>query len=131
MDRADIHLLVIDDEEMILLNLLIFLEEEGFTVSSATSGEEALDILVSQQVDIGIVDIRLPGIDGNDLIKKMHELSPTMKFLVCTGSTEYKPPQVLQDIGISETDLFHKPVENMKILVEAILRLAQEKQNGH
>ncbi|MBF0290410.1 MAG: response regulator [SAR324 cluster bacterium] len=130
MNRSDIHLLAIDDEEMILLNLVIFLEEEGFSVCSASSGEEALDALSLQKIDVAVVDIRLPGIDGNELILKMHDLRPDMKFIVCTGSTEYQPPEILQNLGISETELFHKPVENMNSLVEAIVRLAQEKPNG-
>ena len=76
MSNASIRVLVVDDEEMILLNLAVFLEDDGFTVFSASSGEAALELLSRETVDVAIVDIRLPGMDGNTLILEAHKLYP-------------------------------------------------------
>ena len=89
MDISNIKVFVVDDEIVVCSNVAAFLEDEGFTVFSATSGEEALDFLLKQKIDVAIIDIRLPGIDGDMLIFKAHEIQPVLKFLIHTGSTNY------------------------------------------
>ncbi len=126
MKLRDIRILVVDDESVVCTNVIAFLEDEGFTVISAQSGEEALRILSDQQVDIGIIDMRLPGIDGNTFILKAHEIQPVMKFLIHTGSTNYSLPSALVELGISSRQVFRKPLMDMNILVEAILQLIKE-----
>ncbi|HON77314.1 MAG TPA: response regulator [Spirochaetota bacterium] len=120
-----IHVLVVDDEDVVCSNVIAFLEDEGFDVVSASSGEKALDIIASKKFDVGIMDMRLPGIDGNTLILKSHELQPDMKFLIHTGSTNYNLPRALTDIGLSENNIFQKPLIDMGVLVDAIQKLVK------
>ncbi len=123
MNFSDIKILVVDDEFVVNANLTAYFEDEGFTVFSAASGEEALALMAEQAFDIGIIDMRLPGIDGNALILKAHELQPRMMFLVHTGSTNYHLPKSLTAIGMNRKMVFQKPLADLSVLARAIKQL--------
>lgn len=112
--------LVVDDEDLIRMNLVAFLEDEDFDITCANSGEEALSLLQSNRYDVGIIDMRLPGINGNELILQANMACPEMKFLIHTGSTEYRLPQGLRDLGIDDQHVFHKPMVDMTDLVSLL-----------
>ena len=109
MNNSSSTILVLDDEELVRANIVAFLEDEGFAVIPAESGEEALEILKSRPVDIGIIDMRLPGIDGNTFILQAHALNPRMRFMIHTGSINYTLPRELAEIGVRAGDVFRKP----------------------
>ncbi|HPA73165.1 MAG TPA: response regulator [Spirochaetota bacterium] len=109
MENSSATILVLDDEELVRANIVAFLEDEGFAVIPAESGEEALEILKSRPVDIGIIDMRLPGIDGNTFILQAHALNPRMRFMIHTGSINYTLPRELHEIGVRAGDVFRKP----------------------
>lgn len=115
--------LLLDDEENVRINLEAFLEDEDFTVLSAATGEEALKILETGKADVGIIDMRLPGIDGNEVIQRAHELQPDMKFIIYTGSTNYSLPATLKKIGLRQQHVFIKPLPDMAVLSKAIHEL--------
>ena len=112
--------MVVDDEEMIRLSLTDFLEDEGFIVHSASKDEEVMDLLKERTIDVAIIDMRLPGVDGNALIQKIHGIQPSMKFLIHTGTTDYSLPNFLKQMGIQREHVFKKPLMDMNIIVEAI-----------
>jgi len=89
-----------------IIKLPAFLEDEGFTVFSAASGEEALDLILKQEIDVAIIDMRLPGINGDTLILKAHEIQPVLKFLIHTGSTNYSVSRSLEEIGVKKDQVF-------------------------
>jgi DNA-binding NtrC family response regulator len=127
MDISNIKVFVVDDESVVCSNIAAFLEDEGFTVFSATSGEEALDLLLKQKIDVAIIDIRLPGIDGNMLILKAHEIQPGLKFLIHTGSTNFSVSRSLEAIGVKKKHVFRKPLLDMSVLTRSILKLLEGK----
>ncbi|MBI2425073.1 MAG: response regulator [Candidatus Hydrogenedentes bacterium] len=122
MNKAPVRVLVVDDEERLRRSLVSFMEDEGFQVFSASSGEEALAMLPDTPVDVGIIDMRLTGMDGNDFIVAAHQAIPTMRFLIFTGSSDYRIPAVLRAIGIDQEHLFRKPLPDMGVLAEAVRR---------
>jgi len=124
------RILVVDDEECIRRNLRIYLEDEGFEVSDVQSGEEALEILVRQPFEAAIVDMRLPGIDGNTFIEQAHEVDSALGFLVFTGSAGYQLPERLTRIGLRESQVFRKPLGDMTGLVEALAGILRERQDS-
>jgi CheY-like chemotaxis protein len=123
MDISNIKVLVVDDEGVVCSNVAAFLEDEGFTVFSAASGEEALDLLLKQKMDVAIIDMRLPGIDGDTLILKAHEIQPVLKFLIHTGSTNYSVSKSLEEIGVMNEHVFLKPLWDMSVLTKGILNI--------
>jgi CheY-like chemotaxis protein len=119
-----IHVLIVDDESLITSSLMAFLEDEGMSPMSAASGEEAIEILQEDKAfDVCIMDMRLPGMDGNTAIRAIHKLCPKMRFIVHTGSVDYIIPTDLKSLGIREAHLFHKPLADMNLIVKAIRSL--------
>jgi len=118
-----IKILVVDDEDIVRIALEEYLKDEGFDVFSSVSGEEALEIIKNKIMDIGIIDMRLPGIDGNSLIIEAKKINPDMKFVVHTGSMGYSIPKSLLEIGITESLVFKKPISDINFFVKTLKTL--------
>lgn len=115
-----------DDEESIRRNLQVYLEDEGFEVVVAANGEEGLQALISSIMpDAVIVDLRLPGMDGNRFIQEAHALRPGTQFLIHTGSVGYLPPPELKAIGLGERHVFKKPLRDLSLIVATIEQLLE------
>ena len=120
-------ILVVDDEDMIRVNLEAFLDDEGFDVIAVATGEEAVEILrTNKEIQIAIVDLRLPGIDGNTVILEGNKCAEKVKYILHTGSSEYVLPQELIDIGIKEYQILFKPLIEMDLLLDLIERLGNQ-----
>jgi two-component system OmpR family response regulator len=119
------RVLVVDDEPFIVTGLRVFLEDEGMLVDSAGSGEEAVAIVKSGSgFDVCIMDMRLPGMNGDSTIRALHAICPDLKFIIHTGSADYSIPEDLRALGIDESLLFAKPLPDMKPLAETVKVLA-------
>jgi CheY-like chemotaxis protein len=118
--------LVVDDEQAVRENLAAYLEDEDMLVIEAESGEHAVDLAdKGEKFDVCIMDMRLPGMDGNATIVALHQLRPDLMFLVHTGSANYALPPELRALGMTEEHVFMKPLANMGVLADAI-RAASE-----
>ena len=127
MNTNATQILVLDDEMSIRESLSDFLEDFNFQVESAETAEAALDILKSSQISVAIVDMRLPGIDGNSFIVQAHEMCPDTKFIIHTGSVNYHMTQDVKKVGVEEKYVFLKPIGNLMTFVDAINDLISEK----
>ena len=67
-------ILIVDDEEHIRELIRFYLDKEGFSVVQAASGEEALHLLENEYIDLAIVDIMMPVMDGFQLVEEMKEM---------------------------------------------------------
>lgn len=119
-DKTPVQVLVVEDEAHIRTSLIQYLEDLGFRALSCESAEEALEILAGTPVDVAVVDIRLPKMDGNSLILRAHKIRPGTKFLIHTGSTGYKLPRSVEDLGVTREDIFNKPLPDLGVIAEAI-----------
>lgn len=120
------RILIVDDEESIRESLKDFLEDFDFQVAAAASAEQALQLLQEHPVDIMVADLRLPGISGDALIVKAHELHPTMQFIILTGSVGYLPSSKLQAVGIQPQHIMQKPLFDLMVLVESLESIIQQ-----
>jgi CheY-like chemotaxis protein len=127
-EHSRVRILVVDDEPSICESLVDYLEDFGFDVLPACGAHEALEILAKETRDVAIIDIRLPGMNGDHLVMKAHHLQPDLRFLIHTGSSNYHPSKELRQIGIQPDHIFAKPVRNLVLLKEAIEKLAQKKE---
>ncbi|MCP4218920.1 MAG: response regulator [bacterium] len=125
-DDSPKQVLVVDDEKIIRHSLRFFLEDEGFDVFQAGSGEAALSILEENAIDVGVFDMRMPDIDGNTLIPRAHKKRPQLKFIIYTGSSDYILPGVLADLGVTMDEVFIKPLIDMGLMLDTINRLLAE-----
>jgi CheY-like chemotaxis protein len=79
------RLLLVDDEENFLVSLQEGLARQGFAVSTAGNGQEALLVLARQPIDLVVTDLKMPGIDGFGLLAAMHSRYPTVPAIVMTA----------------------------------------------
>lgn len=120
------RVLVLDDEPNIRESLAEYLEDCGFDVLTAESGEQALSLPLLDEVAVALVDIRLGGMDGLAFIRRMHERLPGAACLIHTGSTDFQLDDGLRAIGVTEHDVFFKPVVDMRIFESAIRKKMAE-----
>ena len=85
MTEKQVHLLLVEDEEALREATAERLEEHGFRVVQVESGEEALERLADFAFDVIISDLRLPGIDGTNVIESARGLYPDIVGVVVTG----------------------------------------------
>lgn len=81
----DALILVVDDEGAIRYSVSKTLERVGYRVITASSGEEALDLMGQQDFDVVLTDIRMPGISGVDLLALIRDKSPDIVVILMTG----------------------------------------------
>src|SRR5512133_1363535 len=115
MDGTRQVILVVDDEKNIRLMLRRTLEDEGYAVVEAESAEKALEVLGVEPVDLGIFDIRLPGMDGLALLSKARELWRDLPVVVISGHAD--TGDVVDAMKRGATDFFTKPVDRDRVLV--------------
>lgn len=119
-------LLIIDDEESVQMSLRFYFEDEGFDVRVASDSNAALEIVKQEKIPVAIVDIRLPGIDGNEFIRQSHEIDKDIKYIIYTGSSNYVLPETLKIIGITKEDVFTKPLISISRLHDFVKKHFKE-----
>ncbi len=115
MDETKPAILVVDDEKNIRRTLRMVLEAEGYAVEEAESAEQALERLASEPVDLGIFDVRLPGMDGLSLLSKARELWRDLPVIVVSGHADTS--DVVEAVKRGASDFFSKPVDRDRVLV--------------
>jgi DNA-binding NtrC family response regulator len=126
-DFSDIRVLVVDDEPGIRDSLTAFLDDYGFDAMGCGSTEEARDLMIENSFDVCVVDLRLPGLSGEDLIFLAHKRFPKQRYIIHTGSISYNLPDELKAIGMRPEHVFHKPVRVLSLLVKCIKELAEQR----
>ena len=107
INYGDEFVLVVDDEESVREPVVAMLEHLGFKADSAVSGEEALEMLTQKPYTFLLTDIRMPGIDGLELIKRTKRSHPEICVIAMTGySREFNYVEV---INTGATDFVNKP----------------------
>jgi two-component system KDP operon response regulator KdpE len=115
------RILVVDDEREIRRCLESSLEEKGYTVLAAESGEKALDVLKQNPVDVAIVDLLLPGIDGIELTKSIRQWS-TLPIIILSAIGDDKKKVEALETGAD--DYVTKPfsIEEVVARIRSVLR---------
>lgn len=119
-------MLIIEDELYIRDSLAEFFQDEGYEVSVAESGEEALKLLEQQSFDIFIVDIRLSGMDGAKTIHRIKSINADANTLIFTGSLEFEITPDLADLGLTEDHVIYKPVSDLAVIAKRIAALRSQ-----
>ena len=109
--KSDISIILVDDEEILLDSLLVYLEDVGFRASGYTIPQEALKAIAQDAPDVCIVDLRMPGTNGEDLVKEIHAVAPRVRCMILTGS-HYEISDELKLIGMSQEDIIRKPIHD-------------------
>ena len=110
------NVFLIDDDKNILTSVSMLLETEGFKVSTFSDGETGLKAILESSPDIAVVDIKMPRLDGIELLKKLRKTSNIPVIFLTSKDTEIDE---LLGLKIGADDYITKPF-SQKILVERI-----------
>jgi len=116
-------ILLIDDERPTLEMLSLFLGAYGYTPLTAETGEEGIEVFKQKRPEIVMTDIKMPGMDGIEVLKRIKAIDPATEVIVVTGHGDMD--LAIQALNLSATDFINKPVQ--KETLEAALRRAQER----
>jgi two-component system NtrC family sensor kinase len=117
------RLLIIDDEEGIRRLLALSLASDGHEVSTASGGEEGIEIFKSESPTIVLTDIKMPGIDGIEVLKQVKELSPDAEVIMITGHGDMD--LAIDALKLDASDFLNKPIKDEALSVA--LRRAEER----
>jgi DNA-binding response OmpR family regulator len=123
--------LIVDDEKNIRLTLAMALEKLNLPVDTALNGKEALTKLAERSYALMLLDLRMPGMDGMEVLKRVRELRPEVKVVIITawGSID----AAVEAMKLGAVDFLQKPfdAEDVRALVSSLLDQAtQERYRG-
>jgi PAS domain S-box-containing protein len=126
-------ILVVDDEESILDMLRQYLSDRGFDVTTAPTGEHALDRLEHNVFDVALIDLKLPDVSGLDIIARFNARHPSMKCIIMTAFATLE--STIEALRLNVYDYIEKPFDLVKIgeVVEAAyghIQLARENEQA-
>ena len=125
-------ILVIDDEIPTLTMFRLFLGAYGHTVFTAASGEEGLEVFAREHPALVITDIRMPQMQGIEVLRRIKEIAPQTEVIVITGHGDMD--LAIQALNLDATDFLNKPIQRQALdqalkRADERMRLARSKQN--
>lgn len=115
-------ILVVDDEFHIRDSIRLLLEKEGYGVETAADGREGLARIKKDSFAAAVVDLKMPGMDGIELIKQAKEIDPALKFIIMTGYPTLDTAKDATRLGVY--DYIVKPfrIENLLRILDRCMR---------
>jgi two-component system nitrogen regulation response regulator NtrX len=107
--------LIVDDEEKIRLSLKVGLEDEGFHTILVSSGEEALKAIEKQDVELILLDIWMPGMDGLQALQEIKNNNHDLPVIIMTGHGSIETAVKATRLGA--LDFIEKPLDLNKIII--------------
>ncbi|HEX6105507.1 MAG TPA: sigma-54 dependent transcriptional regulator [Gemmatimonadales bacterium] len=127
-DRVRGTILIVDDERTLARAVRAFLQESGYEAEVAADAEQALNLLETLRPDVVFSDVRLPGMSGIDLLRRIREFDPALPVVIMTayGTIE----GAVEAVKLGAFDYIKKPVdlEELKMLAERARENSQLRQ---
>lgn len=105
--QPQFSLLLVDDEPAVLSTLKRVFFEDDYKIFTAISGEEALSMIQETKINAALIDLKMPGMDGLTLLKKVKELYPDIMVIMLTGHGGIQ--DAVEAIKLGATDFLEKP----------------------
>lgn len=125
-DRGSV--LVCDDDKEIVDAIDIYLEQEGFKVTKAYDGEEALKAVRRGQIELAIIDVMMPKLDGIHLTKKIREIS-SIPIIILSAKTQ--DSDKILGLGAGADDYVTKPFNPLELVARVKAGLRRYKELGN
>jgi len=116
-----IHILLVDDEADFITTLAERMQLRGLTPQVALNGDEALQMVAKLPPDVMILDLKMPGIDGMEVLRRVKNKNPRVEIIILTGHGAEKDEDEARRLGAFE--YLKKPVD--------IDELTQHIKNAH
>ena len=119
------HILVVDDDKNTRLLFRAVLEDAGYTVSAAANGEEALSVLDREHVDLVVLDVMMPKLDGYEFTRTLRQTDNNLPILMV--SAKQLPEDKHRGFLAGTDDYMTKPIDEEEMLfrIKALLRRAK------
>jgi DNA-binding NarL/FixJ family response regulator len=124
VDKRKPGILIVDDDKQVLKSLKMWLKNEGFKPMTASNGNEAVDVIKDNAIDVAVVDFKMEKEDGIDVARRLEKADSKVKIIMLTGFPSYETAVKAMKVGIS--DYISKGSPNGKIL-EAINNAIEER----
>lgn len=120
MHKPSAKLLIIDDDEVVRASLAAYLDDSGFQILQAGNGLQGLEVFELEQPDVVICDLRMPQIDGLELIRRISALNSEVPVIVVSGAGVMG--DVVEALRLGAADYLIKPLEDLAVLEHSIRR---------
>jgi sigma-B regulation protein RsbU (phosphoserine phosphatase) len=120
MHKPSAKLLIIDDDEVVRASLAAYLEDSGFQVLQAGNGLQGLEVFEREQPDLIICDLRMPQIDGLELIRRISALNSEIPVIVVSGAGVMS--DAVEALRLGAADYLIKPLEDLAVLEHSVRR---------
>ncbi|MGU0641898.1 response regulator [Pseudomonas aeruginosa] len=118
MHKVSATLLIIDDDEVVRESLAAYLEDSNFKVLQALNGLQGLQIFESEQPDLVICDLRMPQIDGLELIRRIRQTASETPIIVLSGAGVMS--DAVEALRLGAADYLIKPLEDLAVLEHSV-----------
>jgi DNA-binding response OmpR family regulator len=112
-------ILIVDDDPNIRFLFAEMLKMDGHIVLTASTGTKAMQLIVQDTLDLVILDIKMPGIHGLEILRRVREKGYKIPIIICSAFDGMKDDFIIQSYGVS--DYLVKPVD-VKVLSAAVKR---------
>jgi DNA-binding NtrC family response regulator len=115
-------ILIVDDESDLRSLLAHELANIGYDIQEASDGAEAIELLKQHRFDLALLDILMPGVNGIQVLKYIHDHIPTTKAIMLTGYADLKHAMEAKEYGAK--DFIGKPykIDDITITIERLLK---------
>lgn len=120
MHSPSATLLIIDDDNIVRASLAAYLEDSGFNVLQASNGLQGLEIFEREQPDLLICDLRMPQVDGLELIRRLTALGVQTPIIVVSGAGVMS--DAVEALRLGAADYLIKPLEDLAVLEHSVRR---------
>lgn len=113
MTKIPVRVLIVDDELDFVEMFSLRLQETGETVFTAHSGRECLDVLKEERIDVVVLDIKMPGMDGLETLRAIKKRHPLVEVILLTGHGTIETAVMGMKLGAF--DYLLKPAEPLEV----------------
>jgi len=115
--NEQVHILVVDDNQENLKVVSNFLKEKGYQIALALDGESALKVLYDNEIDLVLLDIMMPGMDGFEVCKKIKSLKVLKDIPIIFLTAKSETDDIVKGFQLGGVDYITKPFRKEELLV--------------
>src|SRR6185295_2961208 len=124
MDSERHRLLVIDDDTAVRDSIVMYLQELGYLVDQASNGREGLELFEQSPPDVVLLDLKMPAIDGLQVLKVLGQHPANVPIIVVSGSGVMT--DVVEALRYGASDYLIKPITDLEVLKHSVSRCLEQ-----
>ena len=127
MTSGSAHILVVDDEPNLCVAVSRILEKGGYSVTTTTDGQTALQLVQEIKPDVVLLDLMMPGLGGRDVSRRIRESGSDTRIIYFTAKADAGDPSMLKKLQEGADAVLIKPATSRQILskVDSVLKDAR------